>query len=68
MVDQVVAKDSRFQAARKGAAAAGNDADRRAAFEGQADILQGSAVGKVIQDRQALMALVALMNKGGTLK
>lgn len=61
MVDQIVAADPRFQAARRSAASATGD-DRRAAFESQADILQGSSIGKVIQDRQALMALVALMN------
>lgn len=65
-VDQLVAKDERFQAAKRGMNAEGKPfrdaAERRAAFESQADILQGSAVGKVIQDRQALMALIALMN------
>ncbi len=61
MVDQIVAGDPRFQAARRSAASATGD-DRRVAFESQADILQGSSIGKVIQDRQALMALVALMN------
>lgn len=65
MVDGIAAKDPRFQAARKGAAAAGSDAERRASYESQGDILQGSAVGKVIQDRQALMALVAMMNNRG---
>lgn len=65
MIDQLVAGDSRFQAARRGAASAGNDTDRRAALDAQADILQGSAVGTVVQDRQALMALVALMNNRG---
>lgn len=64
IVDKLVATDQRFQAARRGAAST-NDADRRAAFESQADILQGSAIGRVIQDRQALMALVGLMNNRG---
>jgi len=69
MVDQIVAKDARFQAARQGVNANGSpfkdQAERRAAYESQGDILQGSAIGKVIQDRQALMALVALMNNRG---
>jgi hypothetical protein len=64
MVDKIVAGDARFQAARRNATS-GSEPDRRAAAEAQADILQGSAVGKVIQDRQALMALIALMNNRG---
>ncbi|MGC4076291.1 MAG: phage tail tape measure protein [Rubrivivax sp.] len=61
MVDKLVAGDARFQAARRGATSASSD-ERRAAYAAQADILQGSSVGQVIQDRQALMALIALMN------
>lgn len=58
---EVVGKDKRYQDLRT-KAATGSDSDRRASFEGMADILQGSAIGKVMQDRQALMALIALMN------
>jgi len=64
MVDQLVAGDARFQAARSGAVSASGEG-RQAAYAAQADILQGSAVGRVIQDRQALMALVGLMNNRG---
>lgn len=39
--------------------------DRAALLASQADILQGSALGGLVQDRQAMMALVALMNNGG---
>ncbi|WAC71115.1 phage tail tape measure protein [Roseateles sp. SL47] len=61
MVDKIVASDPRFMEARQGASSASND-ERRASFSAQQDILQGSAIGKVIQDRQALMSLVGLMN------
>ena len=61
MVDQIVASDPRFMEARRGASSASND-ERRASFAAQQDILQGSAIGKVIQDRQALMSLVGEMN------
>jgi hypothetical protein len=61
LTEQVVAKDKKYQELRKKAGSAKGD-DARANFESQADILQGSAIGKLIQDRQALMALVALMN------
>jgi hypothetical protein len=61
LVDEVAARDKRFVAARKAAAAA-TGSERGALLESQADLLQGSAIGKVVQDRQALMALVALLN------
>lgn len=61
LTDRTVGKDKKYQALRASAATAKGD-DAKANFEAQADILQGSAIGKLIQDRQALMALVALMN------
>lgn len=61
LVDTVVGSDPRFRAAQKAAQSA-QGSDRAAAMSAQADLLQGSSVGKVIQDRQALMALLALMN------
>lgn len=63
IVDHVVGKDKRFAELKKQAANAPvKSAEKQDAMNGMADILQGSAIGKVIQDRQALMALVALMN------
>ena len=47
----------------KAAGAKGDE--QRALFGAQADILQGSSVGKMIQDRQALVALVGIMNNRG---
>ncbi|WP_297572569.1 phage tail tape measure protein [uncultured Deefgea sp.] len=63
IVDHVVGKDKRFAELKKQAASAPTKSvEKQDAMNGMADILQGSAIGKVIQDRQALMALVALMN------
>lgn len=39
--------------------------DRRATLESMADILHGSAIGKLVQDREAMSALVALLNNRG---
>lgn len=61
LTNKVAGQDPRLVALRKNAANA-KGADARANFASQADILRGSAIGKLIQDRQALMALVALMN------
>lgn len=63
LVDQIAGRDSRLVALRKQASAAGSDEERRASLTAQADILQGSAIGKIVQDRQALLSLVAELNK-----
>lgn len=63
MVDQIAGRDSRLVALRKKAAGAGTDEERRESLSAQADILQGSAIGKIVQDRQALLSLVAELNK-----
>ncbi|WP_221048006.1 phage tail tape measure protein [Methylogaea oryzae] len=60
-VDKIAAKDKRFTDLKAKAAATTGD-EQKAALQGQVEILQSSAVGQVIQDRQALMALVGQMN------
>lgn len=67
LVDVVVGKDPRFRRA-KAAAAAATVADRGDATAAVADLLQGSAIGSVIQDRQAAMALAGLMNNRDYIK
>lgn len=63
LVEQISGKDARMVSLRKQAAGAGTDEERKATLTAQADILQGSAIGKIVQDRQALLALVAELNK-----
>lgn len=41
--------------------------ERQATLESMAGIIQGSGIGQLVQDRQALMALVAIMNNSGYL-
>lgn len=60
LTDQVAGRDKRYIAARDRARNATGD-DQRAAMESMADLLQGSAIGKIVQDRQALMALVGIL-------
>ncbi|MCW3479741.1 phage tail tape measure protein [Neisseriaceae bacterium JH1-16] len=60
LVDKVVSHDKRYQDIQGKLKVAKGD-DRKALLESQADILQGSAVGTLIQDRQAMMALVGYM-------
>ena len=59
--DDIANRDKNYTALRQNTKAA-SGSDRIAMLNSQADILQGSAVGQIIQDRQALMSLVALMN------
>jgi hypothetical protein len=68
LVDQIAGKDPRLVALRKKASVAGNDEERKASLDAQVDILQGSAIGKIIQDRQALMPLIAELNKKDYIK
>lgn len=63
LVEQIAGRDTRMVSLRKQAAGAGTDEERRASLTAQADILQGSAIGKIVQDRQALLSLVAELNK-----
>ncbi|MCG9027409.1 phage tail tape measure protein [Laribacter hongkongensis] len=61
LVDKVVAGDQRYQRIQAQLKTATNE-DRKALLESQGNILQGSAIGKLIQDRETLMALVGIMN------
>lgn len=67
MVDSVVGKDKQY-AALKAKIGTEKGEQKKATMESMGDILQGSAIGKLIQDRQALMALVALMNNRAYVK
>jgi hypothetical protein len=64
---EVVGKDKRFQAL-KARAAKSEGTDKAGALGDMADILQASAVGSVVADRQALVALVAEMTQRDYIK
>lgn len=55
-------KDKNFQRVQRELAAAKDDGQRSQALTAVGDIAQGTVIGKVFQDRQALMALYAYMN------
>ena len=65
--DRVVGKDKRYQALQKKIAATTDKDEKRELMEQAAEILQGTAVGKVIQDREALLGLVGVMNQRDTI-
>lgn len=61
-VDEIAAKDPKYVALRKKLASATTKDEKTDTTEALASLLEGNAVGKVIQDRQALMYLLAEMN------
>ncbi|MEY2689817.1 MAG: hypothetical protein RL375_4016 [Pseudomonadota bacterium] len=67
-VDELASKDKDYTALKAKLANGGTTGEKAATMAAMADILQGKAVGTVIQDRQALMALVAEMNNRGYIK
>lgn len=62
VVDKVVAKDKRYQQLQAKMAGAKDNSERSAIMESMATMLEGSAVGQVLADRQALMGLLAYRN------
>ncbi|EGT5658474.1 phage tail tape measure protein [Citrobacter braakii] len=62
VVDQVVGSDKRYQQLQTRMTGAKNKGERTAIMESMATILEGSDVGKMVADRQALMALLAYRN------
>ncbi len=62
LVDQSVGKLTAWKQLQTKLKSAKDDSEKRETLESMASIVQGSGVGKLVQDRQALMALVAIMN------
>lgn len=62
LVDKTVAGRPDYKGLQAKLAGAKNDDDKRATLESMATIAQGAGIGKLIQDRQALMALLGMMN------
>jgi hypothetical protein len=62
LVDKIAMKDKAYAKLKKRLEGAKDDDEKREALTSMADILQGKAIGKVVQDRQAMMSLVAVMN------
>jgi hypothetical protein len=62
LLDEQLGKDKNFQQVQKELAAAKNDVERAEKLKAVGDIAQGTVVGKVFQDRQALLALLGFIN------
>ncbi|WP_239375294.1 phage tail tape measure protein [Snodgrassella gandavensis] len=62
IVDEYMSSNKQYQSLQKKIATSKNDADKKQLLEQQATILSGTAVGELVSDRQALMALLAIKN------
>lgn len=62
IVDEYMTSNKQYQQLQKKINAAKNDQDKKMLLEQQASILSGTAVGDLVSDRQALMALLAIKN------
>ncbi len=63
IVDKVVGKDKRYQELQSKIQQSENKSpEQLQAMQQMASLLQGSAIGQIIQDQQALLALVGYMN------
>ncbi|EIM1125803.1 phage tail tape measure protein [Escherichia coli] len=62
VIDKVAAKDKRYTDLQKKLASTTDKGEKAAIYESMTKILEGFAVGKLVADRQALMALVAYRN------
>lgn len=62
VVDKVVSSDKQYQQLQTKLANTKDGGERAATLESMATILEGSGVGKIIADRQALMGLLAYRN------
>lgn len=67
-VDEIAAKDPKYVALKKKLANATTKDEKTETTEALASLLEGNAVGKVVQDRQALMYLLAEMNNRDYIK
>jgi hypothetical protein len=64
---EVAGKDPRYKALQKRLGAAKGD-EKKQILSDMADLANASAVGKVVQDRQALLALIAAINQKDYIK
>ena len=63
ILDQQLAKSPNYKKLQAQIASAKDGSERQSALRSVGDIAQGTVVGKVFQDRQAMLALIAFMNE-----
>jgi hypothetical protein len=68
LIKRSVEKDPRYKALQKQLSGAKTDDERRATLESMSSIAQGSSIGKIVHDQQAMMALIAMLNNQDYMK
>ncbi|WP_028535612.1 phage tail tape measure protein [Paludibacterium yongneupense] len=63
LLDQVAKRDKNYRLLQGRLANVKNDGQRRETLESMLDIVQGSAIGKIVHNRQELQALMAYVNQ-----
>lgn len=63
IVDKVMKKDEKYTSLKQRLAAGGSTPEGREAQEAMLSLMQGSAIGRVIQDRESQLALIAELAK-----
>lgn len=61
IIEEVMAKDKNYQNVKKKIAAAKNDGERNEALESMEQILAGSAISKIVRNRQEMLALMGFL-------
>lgn len=62
MINQVMAKDKNYQILQHKIAGAKGDDEKRALYGQMAEVVSGSAIGKVIHNRQEMLAMMGYLN------
>lgn len=62
LIDKIVASDKRYQELQKKLASARDKGEQTAVYDSMTTLLEGFGVGKLVAERQALMALLAYRN------
>lgn len=62
LINQVMAKDKNYQIIQKKIAGAKNDDEKREMYGQMEEVLAGSAIGKVIHNRQEMLAMMGYLN------
>jgi hypothetical protein len=65
LITKSVEKDPQYKKLQAKLAESKNDDERKTTLKSMSAIAQGSAIGKIIQDQQAMMALIAMVNNQG---
>lgn len=62
LIQQVMEKDKNYQIIQKKLATTTNEDERRGLYENMEQVLAGSAIGKVIRNRQEMLAMMGYLN------